>query len=646
MSAQYGVCNFDGKPVDPEDLDEVRPVLAPYGPDGEGYICKDNFGVLYRAFHTTRESRSEIQPHAFASGAFLTWDGRLDNREDLIDLLERKPSVTSTDLEIVASAYERWGTDSFARLIGDWALSIWEAKDRCLILAKDFVGTRQLHYSVEKNRVVWCTILDPLVQFAGHSFKLRKEYVVSWLTFFPAPQLTPYLGIHSVPPSSFVRLKAGKRTIVKYWDFDPCKRVRYGTDAEYEQKFREVFSLSVCRRLRSNAPVLADLSGGMDSSSIVCIADEIIRTRGVLNAPRLDTLSYYDDDEPNCDDSAYFAVIEKKRGRPGCHIRLRTQHSLSLERQYDSFTAVPGIAESADAATQLAVRVTAQGNRATLSGFGGDEVLGGVPTPIPELTDLLARCRLRTLARQLKVWALSRRIPWFHLFFEGVREFLPPSVVSIGEDIRPAPWLHPDFAHRYRSSLMPDQSRAKILGPLPSFQAQLKTFDVLRRQLGCSALEQSIMCEKRHPYLDRDLLEFLFAIPRQQLVRPGQRRSLMRRALVGIVPDEILHRRRKAFVVRGPITYIANRWPEVLQFSQGTVLGSLKILDEGLFLNALKRAKLGQQIAIVPLLRTFVMEQWLRNPNVRKYLDLDAPALLSGAFHSQTREPGRTVPGN
>lgn len=116
MSVQFGKCNFDGKPVDPEDLAEVRPVLAPYGPDGEGYICKDNLAVLYRAFHTTKESRREVQPHLCPSGAVITWDGRLDNREELIGRLTRETSATSTDLEIVAASYERWG-NGFVRQV-------------------------------------------------------------------------------------------------------------------------------------------------------------------------------------------------------------------------------------------------------------------------------------------------------------------------------------------------------------------------------------------------------------------------------------------------------------------------------------------------------------------------------------------------
>ena len=87
-----------------------------------------------------------------------------------------------------------------------------------------------------------------------------------------------------------------------------------GSDAEYEEHFRSVFAQSVRRRLRSDSPILAELSGGMDSSSIVCMADEII-SRGQLATPRLDTLSYYDDSEPNWNERPYFSQVEEKRGR-------------------------------------------------------------------------------------------------------------------------------------------------------------------------------------------------------------------------------------------------------------------------------------------------------------------------------------------
>ena len=558
-------------------------------------------------------------------------------------------SITSTDLEIVAAAYERWGTDCLRET--DWrlgAIDLGCQEPESLFLPR--ISSAHAISTIPSKKTT-----SPGARSSIRWFSLRatrssfdEEYIAGWLAVFPATHLTPYVGIHSVPPSSFVLLEPGKRTITRYWDFDPGKEVCYATDAEYEEHFREAFSASVRRRLRSDAPVLAELSGGMDSSSIVCMADDLIVKRGMaVGTPRIDTVSYYDDSEPNCDDRAYFTIVETKRGRTGCHIRVSAQNSLSLPFATASFMAVPGIDGDSEGTAQLAARASSQGNRVILSGFGGDEVLGGVPTPVPELADLLARCHIGMLAHQLKVWALSKRKPWFHLFFEAVREFLPASLAAFPQTNKSAPWLRPDFAHRYRSALMPDRGRTKIFGPLPSFQAHLRVLNILRRQVGCAAPEPAALCEKRYPYLDRDLVEFLFATPSDQLLRPGQRRSLMRRAMAGIVPDELLHRRRKAFVIRGPMAYIASHWPEVLEFSQHMASSSLGFVDEALFLSALQRVRQGQQVAIVPVLRTLAIEQWLRNPAVRKYLNFDerAPVGLP-SIHAGTRRSPRTVQGN
>jgi asparagine synthase (glutamine-hydrolysing) len=613
MSVQFGKCNFDGKPVDPQDLDEVRPVLAPYGPDGEGYICKDNFGLLYRAFYTTKESRCDIQPHVFASEAVLVWDGRLDNREELIGLLACETSATSTDLEIVAAAYEHWGTGSFARLIGDWALSIWDPRGRRLILARDFIGTRQLYYSVEKDHVKWCTILDPLVLFAGHSFKLHKEYVAGWLAFFPAPQITPYVGIDSVPPSSFVRLEPGGRTIVKYWDFDPGKRVRYRADAEYEESFRDVISSSVRRRLRSDTPVLAELSGGMDSSSIVCVADIII-AQGAADTPRLDTVSYYNDSEPNWNERPFFTKVEEKRGRTGCHIDVSKAECCGFEPDMQTFTVIPGSGGGPATVSdqRLADYVKSQGSRVVLSGTGGDEVTGGVPTPIPELMDLLVTARFKTLASELRLWALNQRKPWFHLLFETAQTFAPPFLVGVPKYMRPAPWLDASFVKRNRAALTGYPARVKLLGPLPNFQENICALEMLRRQLSCSALSLNPPREKRYPYLDRDLLEFMYAIPREQVVRPGQRRSLMRRALTGIVPDDVLKRKRKAFVARSTIVALSGHWEKLAQMGRQMVLTSWGVVDPKAFSQVLEIVRYDKEIPTLQLMRTLGVEIWLK----------------------------------
>src|SRR6202453_4978678 len=276
MSVQFGRWNFEGQPPDPDYIDKASAALAPYGPDSIESYSANGVRILYCAFHTTKESRREKQPCISPSGAVITWDGRLDNRAELIEELRDVLALDSTDVAIVAAAYERWGADCFAKLIGDWALSIWNPGNRSLILAKDPIGTRHLYYSFDNNQVTWSTILDPLVRFAGKTFLLNEEYIAGWFSMFPAVHLTPCVGVHSVPPSSSVLLRPEKHAVSKYWDFDPENQIRYRTEAEYEEHFRVVFAKAVQRKLRSDRPVLAELSGGRDSSSVVCMADTII----------------------------------------------------------------------------------------------------------------------------------------------------------------------------------------------------------------------------------------------------------------------------------------------------------------------------------------------------------------------------------
>src|SRR5580704_12608357 len=131
MSVQFGRWNFESQPIALDYIDKVSAALAPYGPDSNESYSKAGVWILYRAFHTTQESRREKQPHISSSGAVITWDGRLDNR---------------TDVAIVAASYEKWGANCLGKLIGDWALSIWNPRERSVLLAKDHIGTRHLCY--------------------------------------------------------------------------------------------------------------------------------------------------------------------------------------------------------------------------------------------------------------------------------------------------------------------------------------------------------------------------------------------------------------------------------------------------------------------------------------------------------------------
>lgn len=628
MSVQFGRWNFEGEPPTSKYIEKVAASIVPYGPDSEETYSKEGVRILYRAFHTTKESHHETQPYVSASGAVITWDGRLDNRGDLVSELFDPVTKNSTDVALVATAYEKWGTDCFAKFIGDWALSIWDGNNRSLVLAKDPIGIRHLYYSFDGDQVTWSSILDPLVRFADKTFVLDEEYVAGWLSMFPASHLTPYVGIDSVPPSSFVLLQRGKhgieRMISKYWDFEPGKKIRYSSDREYEEHFRAVFAKAVQRRLHSDRPVLAHLSGGMDSSSIVCMADTII-ANGAAETPRLDTISWYNDSDPFNNERPYFTKVEEKRGRIGFHIDLaslrdREKHSIP-DFESDQFAATPfrHIMHS-EFSKQYAACLLLDGKRVVLSGLLGDEATGRKPTPVPELQNLLSRARFFTLARQLKAWASKMRKPPLLLLWEAVREFLPLTIFGIPDDARPAPWLYSDFARRNHANLcFRYPRRVELFGPLPSFQNQVATLDTERKMLAYFDFLPEPLSEMRYPYADRDFLEFMYRIPREQVVRVGQRRSLMRRSLVGIVPDEVLNRSRRVLVQQNPVKeqdvekLTFAEWATLAETCQQMVGDSLGIVDRDRFLEALQKARRSEGAPLESLARTLTLEFWLRH---------------------------------
>jgi asparagine synthase (glutamine-hydrolysing) len=635
MSLQFGRWNFEDLQPNQDYVNRVEKLLARYEPDTNESYAGPGITILYRAFHTTRESRRETQPLLATSGVVTTWDGRLDNRAELIAELRNTVAITSTDVEIVSAAYERWGSNCFGKLMGDWALSIFNSTERSLILAKDPIGLRHLYYAFDHKQIIWSTVLDPLVVCAEKPLKICEEYVAGWLSAFPATHLTPYLGIHAVPPSSCVLLGPGKRTVRKYWDFDPYKKIRYRTDAEYEEHFRSVFARAIQRRLRCDTPVLAELSGGRDSSSIVCMADEII-SRGNAETPRLDTISYYNDSEPNWNERPYFQKVEEKRSRTGWHIDVSLQDSqetlLSETGEFPDLQLAPAPGPCGRTSEQIRMCLASQGNRVLLSGIGGDEVMGGVPIPVPELQDLLARGRLVQFLHQLKIWALQKRRPWFRLFLEVVLGFFPPSLVGVSKHIRPASWLQQRFVSRHWVALSGYPSRMRLFGPLPSFQDNLSTLDGLRRQMASKPLRSQEPYEKRYPFLDLNLLEFMYAIPREQSVRPAQRRSLMRRALVCIVPSEILNRKRKATVVRAPLLRLCKDSAALAEMKHPMLSSSLGIVDSEQFSCALWRAKLSEETHFLPLIRAIHIEAWLRNLHKSGIMDFDSSARQEFTF--------------
>ena len=633
MSVEYGLWNFERSSVDPIQMRKVQKMLSAYACDGESEYADDEITLLHLPFHVTPESENERQPFLTDSGKALLWDGRLDNRQELIGSLREALRDDRSDAAIVAAALESWGTRGLKKLVGDWALSLWNPEERVVLLAKDVLGARSLFYTAEESCFVWSTLIDPLLLTKQQTFQLQEEYLAGWLSHFPAAHLTPFAGIHSVPPGSYVLFRQKAVTVRQYWTFDPNNRICYRDDREYEDHFRSVFGEAVRRRLRATLPVLAELSGGMDSSSIVCMADHLM-AQGSSGTPRLDTISTFDNSEPNWNEAPFFEKVEGRRGRAGHHVPLGFGGYWHPLFDPSVFAATPGFGRNLNENAHYESYITSGRYRVLLQGTGGDEVLGGVPTPLPELADLLAGGRVSFFLRQLLVWAIAQRIPALHLASRTIRLFLPTSL-GRGSVSRPT-WLIPPFATRNAKALNGYARRFSAFGPSPSFQANLFAFESLRRQIGCVGISPLPRVERRYPFLDRDLLEYLFAIPREQLVRPNQRRSLMRRALVGIVPAEILNRGRKAFLTRTPLTSLQTELPQLLERVKDMNLSRAGIVNADAFRCLLKKASEGEALPVVPVLRTLLLEAWLAHLVSWTY---DSSSVKSGCREANGLQP-------
>lgn len=637
MSVQAGVWNFDGRPVDRKLLADISESLKRQCPDGESCYVDGSVALLYRPFHTTAESRRERQPLFSRRGFILTWDGRLDNRDELIPELHREFDANPTDVAIVAAAFDHWETDCFKRIVGDWAASIWKPEQRELLFATDYMAVRHIFYYLKKERVLWSTDLSSLVLLSNDKFHIDDDYVAGYFAHSPDAHLTPYLEIREVPPGQFVRVRNGRLSVERFWRFSPTSRIRYKTDGAYEEHFRHIFRQSVRRRLRSDSPILAELSGGLDSSSIVCMADDILATEGA-ETPRLDTLSYYDKTEPSGDDCIHFPTIEQKRGRVGIHIDGSQLGISPASLECTDFCPLPGaLGFGKELGTERADVVRGGGYRAILSGIGGDEFMGGVPDPRAQLADLIVQFKFVKLATQLLAWSLVKRQPWIQLLWQSAIDVLPSSLGQhFAKEATIEPWIRKDFAKRSRLAIRPTDVDEHFGFWLPSRRSYLAGVLVMANNMAKLTAPAQAFEEARYPFLDQTLIEFFLSIPADQVLRAGERRTLMRRSLAGIVPPEILSRRTKQVGERTPTLILEKFWDELQSIYETSFSSSLGYIHEAQLLKTICDARAGKSVSIVRVLWTISLEYWLRDLAARGLLDM--PAATSSPF-SQRQVP-------
>lgn len=584
MSAILGIYFLDEYEhhVDPSDLERMMTSLAHRGLDGSGSWLNGPIALGHRMLWTTPQSLTEKLPLVHKTNEtndsanhnihVLTADARIDNRYELINALDFPLAMVNqiTDGQLILAAYQKWGQGCPQKLLGDFAFAIWDEKQQLLFCARDRFGVKPFYYYLSDKIFVFASEIKALFCWPQVPRHLNEVRIAEYLEpIFEDKSITLYQDIFRFPPAHSMTIGREGVKLESYWSLDPSFDIRYKSDAEYAEAFREIFSEAVRCRLRSAFPAGAMLSGGLDSSSIVCMARHILKEEKLDN---LRTFSAIFDDLPQCDERAFINPVLEAGGLEPHYVHADKIGPLAdLERVFhheDEAFYAPNL--FIHWALYKAARQ--QGVRIIMDGLDGDHAVShGIA-----YLDELARSG-RWIALLIEVNGLSKRFnrsAWKILWKHGVipiRALAPKPVKRAWRWLRRSQYsapmfntlINPDFAKRIGLSehlqsltgfnsnpprnLREDHWRSISSGVFP-FMLEI-----------ADKAAAAFSLEPRYPFFDKRLIEFCLALPPQQKINHGWTRFVMRGAMEQILPPKVQWRGGKSDMspnfTRSLITY-------------------------------------------------------------------------------------------
>ena len=552
MSGIIGIFHRNGEPVELEKLSRMNDILAHRGSDNAGIWHEGNVGLGNRLLWTTPESLLEQLPWCDRlTDTAITADARIDNREELISSLDLKhlPTEKITDSSLILTAYHRWGVNCPQKLLGDFAFAIWDQREQRFFCARDPIGIKPFYYYCSSTLFAFASEIKALFCLPQVKKEINELRIAYQLTgCFEDQEITFYQDIYRLPAAYSFIVSRESRTSQKYWALDPSHRIKLGSNQEYAEAFRELFVEAVRCRLRSAFPVGSTLSGGLDSSSITCTARNLLAD----SHQQLHTFSAIFPNLPKSDlawidERRYMDVVKSAGGIKSHHIRADLLDPL-LDWFWQDEEPVPGTnmyihQGMYDCANQQGVRVF-------LDGVDGDTT---VSHGWRYFTSLVYTGRWQQLYKELAATSRNSKISRKIIAQEYcIKPFIQEPSSQIKQRLFPQQnydeLINPDFAQEtqvYRH-IQRLASEPLFLTARKEHLAGMSTglYPLAMEICDKTATPRSV--EPRYPFFDRRLMEFCLAIPLEQKFQQGYARSILRRAMNGILPPEIQWRVTKA----------------------------------------------------------------------------------------------------
>ena len=553
MSAICGIVNLDRQPVEASAIERMMTALKIYGADGTGLWRQNNAALGHQMLHITPESLQERLPRQEATtGLVITADARLDNRQELFGALSLSSQVGQqiSDSQLILQAYLKWGEQCPAKLLGDFAFAIWDARCQKLFCARDIMGVRPFYYYHSKTSFVFASDLEGLLAAPMVPNELNESMIAVYLTQeetdYVEKSWTFYENVFKLPPASSFVITLTKQAISSYWSPEDAPQIELASETEYQEMLCELLEQSVQCRLRSAFPIGVHLSGGLDSSAIAVIASRILQAAGQsLTAfswsPPITEVEACSNDERT--------LVEEICDREQIkyqYMSLTGQNFTNIDTR--DFTLEP--TEMLYFEQQVQAAAAKKKMRVLLSGWGGDEAMSFNGRGY--FAELFQQGRWWTLYREMKLRGKLHGLNLRGQILDKViLPLLPDSLYSRLAELTKreevpgsqSAYIQPQFAREIKSG----NTKLPQLSSLFREQAGVRANQTMLLNNGhltnrieswaISGAKSSLVYS--YPLLDRRILEFALGIPVDLFFKHGWKRYLFRSATESILPHRV-----------------------------------------------------------------------------------------------------------
>ncbi|WP_160722289.1 lasso peptide isopeptide bond-forming cyclase [Bacillus sp. USDA818B3_A] len=561
MSAIAGIYQVNDEPINLEHGKKLMKELETFPADDVQSWNNERVFLGCHAQWITPESKGEKLPYFDHERKLaITADAIIDNREELYERLQvdKWKQKEITDSELILLSYHKWEEDSPKYLIGDFAFIIWDERKRKLFGARDFSGSRTLYFNYNQQTFSFCSTIKPLLALPKIEKKLNEQWLAQYLAIVGMIDVveadaTPYKEIFQLPPSHSFSIVNGKLTLKQYCLLKPGESLRLKSNLEYVEAFQEIFQQAVSSRLRTYHDVGAQLSGGLDSGSIVSFASKLLKLEG----KKLHTLSYippqdFKDFTPNHlmpDETPFIkATVQHVGNISDKYFAFEGREPFSeidsfleiMEMPYKFFENSYWLKGMFEKAHDQKIGVLLNGGRGNLSISWG--------SAFDYYVTLLKKLKLVHLLKELKQYSQKAGASRLLLFSALSREAFPflYRVPQVDSSYIFPKMINPEFEKKTNVIEKLKDHGMDGTGWFATtniYEQRNQHFEDVFHWNASNTIASKLSLRyslwKRDPSNDLRVIRFCLSLPEEQYVQNGLDRALIRRATESYLPDKV-----------------------------------------------------------------------------------------------------------